>query len=138
MEKEALACVFEVKGFHSYLLGHPFILVTDHKPLLSLLNSKKAVPAQASTRIQRWALTLAMYEYTLVLNTNQHCNALPLKDTVDTPLPQETVLLLQFSPVATSQIRTWTCRDPVLSKVIKYIQTKWPDRGDNVNMKHIL
>ena len=98
MEKEALACVFGVKRFHSYLLGHPFTLVTDHKPLLSLLNSKKA----ASAMIQRWALTLAMYEYTLVFrNTNQHCNAdalsrLSLKDTVDAPLPQETVLLLQF------------------------------------------
>ena len=74
--------------------------MTDHKPLLSLLNSKKAVPAQASARIQRWALTLAMYEYTLVLkNTNQHCYAdgLPLKDTVDAPLPQETIENLQIT-----------------------------------------
>ena len=48
MKKEALACVFGVKRFHSYLLGHPFTLVTDHKPLLSLLNGKKAVSALAS------------------------------------------------------------------------------------------
>ena len=134
----------ESKDFHSYLLGHPFKLVTDHKPLLSLLNSKKAVSAQALSRIQRWVLTLAIYEYTLVFkNTNQHCNAdalsrLPLKDTVDAPLPQETVLLLQFLDKATlsaSQIRTWTRRDPVLSKVMEYIQTKWPDREDDVNKK---
>ena len=144
MEKKALACVFGVKRLHSNLLGHPFTLETDHKPLLNLLNCKKAVPAQASTRIQRWALTLAMYEYTLVFkNTNQGCNAdvlsrLPLKDTVDAPLPQETVLLLQFLdkvPVSASQICTWTRRDPVISKVMEYIQTKWPDREDDVNRK---
>ena len=84
--KKSPGCVFGVKRFHSYLLGHLFTLVTDHKSLLSLLNCKKAVPAQASTKIQRWALTLAIYEYTLVFkNTNPYCNAdvlnrLPLKD----------------------------------------------------------
>ena len=61
-----------------------------------------------------------------------------LKETVDAPLPQETVLVLQFldkAPVSASQIRTWTHRDPVLSKVMEYIQTKWPDREDDVNRK---
>ena len=38
IEKEGLACVFGVKHFHSYLFGHPFELVTDHKPLLPLFN----------------------------------------------------------------------------------------------------
>ena len=102
MEKEALACVFGVKRFHSYLLGHHFTLVTDHKPLLTLFNEKKAIPTQASARIQRWALTLAMYEYSLTFKrTTQHSNAdalsrLPLPDTVKTPLPLETILLLDF------------------------------------------
>ena len=142
--KKSPGCVFGVKRFHSYLLGHLFTLVTDHKSLLSLLNCKKAVPAQASTKIQRWALTLAIYEYTLVFkNTNPYCNAdvlnrLPLKDTVDVPLPQEKVLLFQFldkAPVSASQICIWTQRDPVISKVMEYIQTKWSDTEDDVNRK---
>ena len=133
-----------MKRFHSYLLGHPFTLITDHKPLLSLLHGQKAVPTQASARIQWWALTLAMYEYTLVFkSTDHHSNAdalsrLPLKETVDTPLPQETVLLLEFldkAPVSATQIRSWTRRDPVLSKVMEYIQTEWPDKEDDISTK---
>ncbi len=65
LEKEGMACVFGVKRFHSYLYGRPFTLCTDHKPLLSLLSEQRAVPPLASARIQRWALTLSMYDYTL-------------------------------------------------------------------------
>ena len=38
IEREALACVFEVKKFHSYLCGHHFTLITDYKPLLALFS----------------------------------------------------------------------------------------------------
>ena len=37
LEKEGLSCVFGVKHFYSYLFGHSFELITDHKPLLGLL-----------------------------------------------------------------------------------------------------
>ena len=65
IEKEGLACVFGVKKFHSYLYGHPFTLITDHKPLQTLFSESHAIPPQASSRIQHWALTLATYEYDL-------------------------------------------------------------------------
>ena len=64
LEKEALACIYGVTKFHSYLFGHPFTLLTDHLPLKSLFNKYHAVPVQASARIQRWALILSSYEYT--------------------------------------------------------------------------
>ena len=35
LEKEGLSCIFGVNKFHSYLFGHPFDLITDHKPLLA-------------------------------------------------------------------------------------------------------
>ena len=41
LEKEGLACVFGVKKFYSYLYGHSFDLITDHKPLLSQLSGQK-------------------------------------------------------------------------------------------------
>ena len=78
LEKEGLACVFGVKRFHNYLFGRHFTLCTDHKPLLSLFDEKKAISAQASGRIQRWSLTLAAYHYSIVFKyTSQHGNAMP-------------------------------------------------------------
>ena len=38
LEKEGLSCVFGARKFHSYLYGHAFELITDHKPLMALLN----------------------------------------------------------------------------------------------------
>ena len=61
LEKEALAVVFGVKKFHTYLYGRSFGLEADHQPLLYLLNELRRIPQMASSRIQRWALTLAPY-----------------------------------------------------------------------------
>ena len=66
LEKEALALIFGTKQFHNYIYGCSFILYTDHKPLQGLLNESKAIPTLASARIQRWALTLATYQYKIV------------------------------------------------------------------------
>ena len=76
LEREALAVIFGVKKFHQYLYGRQFILETDHKPLEPLFNDKKATPAMATARIQRWALTLAAYNYTIKYKPGiEHGNA---------------------------------------------------------------
>ena len=70
LEKEALALIFGIAKFHKYLYGPEFLLQTDHMPLLGLLKEDRTILAMASARIQRWALTLSNYQYTL-WNTNQ-------------------------------------------------------------------
>ena len=42
LEKEGWSCVFDVRRFHSYVLGHHFPLFTDRKPLLALLNEHRS------------------------------------------------------------------------------------------------
>ena len=64
IEKEGLAIVFGVKKFHSYLFGRSFTIESDHQPLF-LFGEKKGIPSLASARIQRWALTLSAYSYTI-------------------------------------------------------------------------
>ena len=114
IEREALALVFGVRKFHSYLFGHHFELVTDHKPLLALLHQYKPTSAQVSARIRRWSLILSAYEYSITFwKTEDHSNAdalsrLPLqKANQDTPNPPELVLLMSHlgeSPVTARHI----------------------------------
>ena len=132
LEREALALVFGVKKFHQYIYGRHFSLLTDHKPLESLFNGKKATPTMAAARIQRWALTLAAYNYSIEYKPGpEHANAdalsrLPLPvSPPTTPLPAETVFameLLNSIPVSVDEIRTETRRVPILSQVIKSVQ----------------
>ena len=145
IEKEGLACVFGVTRFHAYLMGRHFELITDHKPLLSLFNEHKAIPSHASARIQRWALTLAAYEYTLVSRrTDTQANAdalsrLPLAETMrETPIPAELILTLeqvQDMPVTDQQIKTWTIQDP-LNKMVHHIQQGWPNHCEQSELNH--
>ena len=145
IEKEALACMVGITRFHSYLWGHHFLLQTDHKPLLSLFNEKKAIPQQAANRIQRWAWMLASYEYTITWrNTTQHANAdalsrLPLPEVPpQTTIPAELVLMvdqLQDAPITATQIAAWTRRDPLMARVLRYVLQGWPKQQDD-ELKH--
>ena len=40
-DREMLAVVYGVEHFHMYLYGSDFTVITDHKPLLGLISSKK-------------------------------------------------------------------------------------------------
>ena len=40
IEKEALATTWACEKFSMYILGHPFLIESDHKPLIPLLNIK--------------------------------------------------------------------------------------------------
>jgi hypothetical protein len=125
IDKEGLAVVFGVKKFHQYLFGRRFTIYTDHPPLQKLFGESLPVSPLASARIQRWALTLSAYDYTIRYRPGRgHANAdlfsrLPLPETLrDVPMPADTVLLMETlhsTPVHFKQIKIWT--DSVLARV---------------------
>ena len=137
VEKEALAMVYAMRQFHYYLWGQKFTMVTDHKPLLGLFSVTKPIPPLASGRIQRWALIIQAYNFVLIhrsgklLCTADALSRLPLANSCDsTPVPADWTNLVNFldwSPVTSTTIKDETRKDPLLSKVLKYCESGWPD-----------
>ena len=72
VEKEALAIVFGVRKFHQYIYGRRFTLVTDHKPLLTILGPNTGIPSLAAARMQRWSFLLSAYQYDIILSQQLH------------------------------------------------------------------
>ena len=134
LDKKQLAIVFGVKKFYHYLFGRHFDIVSDHKPLQPLFSESCLVPVMASARIQRWALTLIAYSYTITYKPgDSHVNTdflsrLPLPEaSSDIPLQ---VILYFFSwtlhePMSAVQIKHLTDRDPLLSLVRRMVQQGW-------------
>ena len=138
IEKEALSLIFAVKKFHRFLYGRKFLLITDHKPLLTILGPKKGIPSLAAARLQRWAMLLSAYKYDIKYkSTENHGNAdglsrLPLPST-DSPPDSATQTIAAFNigqvqalPVTFQDIQQATRRDTTLSKVYQYVQQGWP------------
>ena len=128
---------FGVKKFNQFFYGRKFNTKTDHKPLEGFFNEQKGVPQKAAQRAQRWAFTLAAYEYRIAYKageTNANADALsrlPLSEMPEyVPIPGETVLLLEqldHTPVNSRHIREWARRDPILSRVYQFTLNGWPN-----------
>ena len=140
IDKEALALVFAVQKFHTYFYGLKFVLVTDHKPLVTLLGLNNAIPPLAAAQLQRWAIILAAYLYEIEYKSTQnHANAdslsrLPLKVT-DNSIDEVTIsniAQVEAMPVTAQKVATSTQRDPLLSQVYRYTQLGWPTEVDGV------
>ena len=140
VDREALAVAFGTKKFHMYLFGRHFTIVTDHKPLLGLLNAAKATPAVCSPRILRWSVDLGGYDYELVHRSGQsipHADALsrlPLPDQLDVIPGVSDILLLQSEcslQLSPSMIANLSRNDPVISKVMHWVLHGWPSQVDS-------
>jgi hypothetical protein len=125
--------------------GRHFKTLTDHKPLERVLHPDKMTPPMAAARIQRWALILSAYDYAIQYKEGiQNANAdalsrLPLPETpCSTPVPEETILLMELletTPIRAEQVKNWTKRTPILSRVLKFIKQGWPSKCPDVELQ---
>ena len=69
IKRETLEMEWAVKYFHLYLFGRPFTLITDHKPLESILNKPKS---KLAARIERWLMRLHSYAYNVKYRPGKH------------------------------------------------------------------
>ena len=64
-----------VKKLHHFLYGRHFTLITDHKPLTSILHPHNGIPVMTAQRLQRYALFLSGMNYTInYRSTKEHAN----------------------------------------------------------------
>ncbi|KAL0894785.1 hypothetical protein ABMA27_013312 [Loxostege sticticalis] len=143
IQKEATAIIFGVKHFHQYLYGRsdPFILKTDHRPLVSIFNKNTGIPITTALRLQRYALLLSAYNYVVQYVSSEdnpvadYFSRAPIKSSEGNDVaPDQEVdryyaikFLDEVSPAITIRdIAQAVEQDTELTTVRKYMQHGWP------------
>lgn len=135
---EALAVVSTVKKFHKFLFGQSFTIFTDHKPLLGIFG-KTGRNSISVTRIQRYVIELAIYDYNIEyrpankMANADFCSRFPLNVEVPKCLEKQYVNSLNFSqemPLDSSIVAKETHTDFYLQQIIAYMKNGWPERVD--------
>ena len=141
IEKEALAMTWACEKFTDYLLGRKFLMESDHKPLIPLLNSKQL--DSLPPRVLRFRLRLARYNYTVQhvpgvnLYTADALSRAPIAGSGSEDLSfQEEVetfvdTIEQLLPTTKQRLNTYREaqeKDPVCQQIIEYCRQGWPGK----------
>ena len=138
IQKKALSIIFALKKLHQFLYDRKLILVTDHKPLISIFGPNTATPVLAANRLARWSWMISRYNYTIEYrSTKQHGNADALSrlpagpdlsfdeeegdNDVDTVCTIRTIGS-QLQPYSRNQLKNSINKDPVISEVKRYVR----------------
>ena len=129
IERECLAAIWGTEKYHHYLSGGSFKLVTDHEPLVPLLNNPQK---KAPVRIERMRIKIMGYDYQAEYRPGKDNPAdwgsrHPLKEE---PLEEEElehyVNLLTHSQINSAitieEIKKHTAESEMMQKIIKMIQ----------------
>ncbi|PIC43759.1 hypothetical protein B9Z55_004376 [Caenorhabditis nigoni] len=152
IEKEAFGLITAVTKFHKFIYGRHFTLKTDHKPLLSIFGDKKGIPLYSANRLQRWAIILLNYDFSIeYVNTHDFGQADALSRLISEQIQQkecEDRVIAQVEsevltnlvttcdqlPVTVKMIRASSKKDPLLNQVYQYtISGSWPKISDKTS-----
>lgn len=143
IEKEALAATWACEKFTDYLLGCKFLIESDHKPLIPLLNTKQL--DRLPPRVLRFRLRLTQYDYAVEhvpgknLHTADALSRAPAAESKERDLIlQEKVeafvtSIVEHSLPATKQrlntYRQAQGNDPVCKELKEYCRRGWPGKS---------
>ena len=128
IEREFLAIVFACQWFNMYILGRPFTVESDHKPL-EMIHQKSL--ASAPPRLQCMLLQLQRYNVTIRYRPGKEmllADALsrcPSRASGQIKLDIR-VDYIAFSKTWISKLKDTTREDPILGTVYKLTQQGWP------------
>lgn len=141
IDKEALATTWSLERFHDYLYGMEFHVETDHKPLVTLLSSKKNLD-ELTPRIQRYRMRLMRYTYTIehvpgkelitadALSRAPHVRELTISELqfADEVAAHEDFVVGQIPATERrlQEIKEQQQRDEICSQVLRYCAEGWP------------
>ena len=130
IERELLAIVYGVERFHTYLYGQKFLVKTDHKPLVMILNKPLV---RAPPRLQLMLLRLQQYDFTIEYKPGKDMTVADTLSRLPSPGNNKTIDLdltvgqVRFSTERIKSLQEETKCDPTLSKLIPTIISGWPD-----------
>lgn len=113
-------------------MGNRFTLRSDHRPLEVLFGESTGTPQMAAGRIQRWAIFLSNFNYTLEYIKGSTCKVdgmsrLPINYKREDVKQMEYIHWVEdFVPVDFKQIRHETRKDVTFSKVLLSMKNGWP------------
>lgn len=144
IDKEALSIYWGVKKYFNYVYGREFTLLTDHKPLVSILSAQSAAPGLTATRLLHYAIFLQGFTYTIKYRTTKNhanadfCSRFPIPERDENVDECTTFQLNQINTVLNAEIiAQQTKQDKVLNKMLKDIKDKDPNKL-NINGEYTI
>ncbi|XP_049292703.1 uncharacterized protein K02A2.6-like [Anopheles funestus] len=142
-DREGLALIYAVTKFHRMIFGRRFTLQTDLPPLLRIFASRMRIPVYTANRLQRWALTLLMYDFKIeYVSTEKFGNADVLSRLIanhQKPDPEYVIAsveterdvravigsITQIMPLTFGEVLRETNKDPLLREVRDFVLHGW-------------
>ena len=142
IEKEALAIAWSCEKFSDYLLGRRFLIESDHKPLIPILNTKSL--NSLPPRVLRFRLRLSRFDYQVqhvagkYMYTADTLSRAPSSVTAEEMSSQETeafveAIAIPSIPAGTDRLNAYReaqKQDPECTRVREYCQSRWPKKHD--------
>lgn len=139
IEKELMAITTACEHYHYYVYGRQFVVRTDHKPLIGLVN--KPID-DMSPRLQSLVLRLMKYDVKLeyhpgktmyvpdALSRLPRSNRQPLKENLEEYKVQTIVVA---SKQRKEELKEETFNDSEMQQVIFYIRNGWPKKLGSIS-----